>query len=84
MSSSGNAPQAGQVQPAAQAAAPEASFFASLGKMLRGNIRDYGMYIALAAIWIFFTIATKGLFITPRNISNLLNQTGYIAVIAVA
>jgi putative multiple sugar transport system permease protein len=84
MSPSGNAPQAGQVQPApAQAAASEASFASSLGKLLRENIRDYGMYIALAAIWIFFTITTKGLFISSRNISNLLNQTGYIAVIAV-
>jgi putative multiple sugar transport system permease protein len=80
MSSSGNAPQAGQVQ---TAAASEPSFSSSLGKLLRENIRDYGMYIALAAIWLFFTFTTKGLFISPRNISNLLNQTGYIAVIAV-
>jgi putative multiple sugar transport system permease protein len=83
MSSSGNAPQADQVQPAAAQAASEASFASSLGKMLRENIRDYGMYIALGAIWIFFAITTHGLFLTSRNISNLLNQTGYIAVIAV-
>jgi putative multiple sugar transport system permease protein len=80
MSSSGNAPQAEQVQ---TTIAPEASFASSLGKMFRENIRDYGMYIALAAIWIFFTIRTNGIFISSRNISNLLNQTGYIAVIAV-
>jgi len=30
-----------------------------------------------------FTITTKGTFISPRNISNLVNQTGYIAVLAV-
>ncbi|MFN8498262.1 MAG: sugar ABC transporter permease [Anaerolineae bacterium] len=59
------------------------SFTQSLGRMIRLNIRDYGMYIALFAIWIFFTITTNGLFISPRNIANLLNQTGYIAVIAV-
>jgi len=80
MSSSSNAPQAGQVQ---TAAAPEASFGASLGKLLRANIRDYGMYIALFVIMLFFTVTTNGLFISPRNISNLLNQTGYIAVLAV-
>ena len=51
--------------------------------MLRQNIRQYGMFIALFVIWIFFTAATNGLFITSRNISNLLNQTGYIAVMAV-
>jgi putative multiple sugar transport system permease protein len=80
MSSSSNAPQADQVQPAP---ASEASFGASLGKMLRENIRDYGMYIALFVIMAFFTVTTKGLFISSRNISNLLNQTGYIAVLAV-
>jgi putative multiple sugar transport system permease protein len=80
MSSSSNAPQADQVQPAP---APEASFLSSLWKMLRGNIRDYGMYIALIVIMVYFQIATKGLFMTPRNIANLLNQTGFVAVIAV-
>ena len=84
MATSNNAPQTGQVQPApTQVAASEASFASSLRKMLRENIRDYGMYIALFAIWAFFTATTKGLFISSRNISNLLNQTGYIAVIAV-
>ncbi|MFN8483030.1 MAG: sugar ABC transporter permease [Anaerolineae bacterium] len=63
--------------------AAQTSFMESLGRMLRLNIRDYGMYIALFAIWIFFTVTTNGLFISPRNIANLLNQTGYIAVIAV-
>ena len=47
------------------------------------NIRDYGMYIAFVLIVIFFTIATKGLFISSRNIGNLVNATSYIAVLAV-
>jgi len=54
-----------------------------LQKALRANIRDYGMYFALLTIIIIFTITTKGLFISSRNISNLMNQTGYIAVLAV-
>ncbi|HUI72046.1 MAG TPA: sugar ABC transporter permease [Spirochaetia bacterium] len=41
------------------------------------------MYIALFIIMAIFTITTKGLFISSRNISNLMNQTGYIAVLAV-
>ncbi|HEY9594089.1 MAG TPA: sugar ABC transporter permease [Spirochaetia bacterium] len=41
------------------------------------------MYIALVVIFAIFTILTKGLFISSRNISNLLNQAGYIAVLAV-
>jgi len=40
------------------------------------------MYIALIVIMGIFTIATKGLFLSSRNIANLLNQTGYIAVLA--
>jgi putative multiple sugar transport system permease protein len=52
-------------------------------KAQRHNIRDYGMYIAFAAIVIFFTIATKGLFVSSRNIGNLVNATSYIAVLAV-
>ena len=51
--------------------------------MLQQNIREYGMYIALFVIMAIFTITTKGIFISSRNISNLLNQTGYIAVLAV-
>jgi len=46
-------------------------------------LRDYGMYIAFVVIVIFFSITTKGLFVSPRNIVNLVNATSYIAVLAV-
>jgi len=59
------------------------SFIKNVKQTLQNNIRDYGMFIALFAIMIFFTIMTDGIFISPRNISNLINQTGYIAVLAV-
>jgi putative multiple sugar transport system permease protein len=59
------------------------SFIKELGTLLKKNIRDYGMYIALFVIMAFFTIATDGIFITSRNISNLMNQMGYIAVLAI-
>jgi putative multiple sugar transport system permease protein len=59
------------------------SFIKDLQKVLRENIREYGMFIALFLIMTIFTITTKGVFISSRNISNLLNQTGYIAVLAV-
>jgi len=59
------------------------SFFNNAKKILRENVREYGMYIALFVIMVIFTITTKGVFISSRNISNLLNQTGYIAVLAV-
>ena len=59
------------------------SFIKNARKVLSENIREYGMFIALFVIMGFFTFMTNGLFISSRNISNLLNQTGYIAVLAV-
>ncbi|HEX9370930.1 MAG TPA: sugar ABC transporter permease [Roseiflexaceae bacterium] len=58
-------------------------FIRDLQKVLRQNIREYGMFIALFAIMLIFAITTKGVFVSSRNLSNLLNQTGYIAVLAV-
>lgn len=52
-------------------------------KILKKNIREYGMYIALMVIMILFTILTNGSFMSARNLSNLFDQTGYIAVLAV-
>jgi putative multiple sugar transport system permease protein len=59
------------------------TFFQDLQKVLRQNVREYGMYIALFVIMAIFTVLTDGLFLSPRNISNLINQMGYIAVLAV-
>src|SRR3970040_1040847 len=58
------------------------SFITNARRVLQENIREYGMYIALFVIMAIFTVTTKGIFISPRNISNLINQTGYIAVLA--
>ncbi|MBL8095778.1 MAG: hypothetical protein JNL73_16505 [Anaerolineales bacterium] len=59
------------------------SFAQNLQKVLRQNIRDYGMLIALFVIMATFAALTDGVFLSSRNISNLMNQTGYIAVLAV-
>jgi putative multiple sugar transport system permease protein len=59
------------------------SFLNDVQKVLKQNIREYGMYIALFVIMAIFAVATDGVFINSRNISNLFNQTGYIAVLAV-
>ncbi|MBW3112704.1 MULTISPECIES: sugar ABC transporter permease [Bacillaceae] len=59
------------------------NIFQEARMLIRDNIRDYGMYIALFAIILTFTFMTDGLFITSRNISNLLDSAGYIAVLAV-
>lgn len=50
---------------------------------IKENIRDYGMFMALGLIIIIFNTLTEGLFLTPRVISDLIDMTGYIAVLAV-
>lgn len=59
------------------------NLFNELKELIKNNIRDYGMYIALIVIMITFSILTDGLFMSSRNISNLLDSAGYIAVLAV-
>jgi len=59
------------------------SFFKNAQKILQENIREYGMFLALFLIMAIFAILTDGVFISSRNIVNLVNQTGYIAVLAV-
>jgi len=59
------------------------SLGAEIRSLLISNIRDYAMYVALAVIFVVFTIATDRLFISPRNLVNLVNQTGYVAVLAI-
>lgn len=59
------------------------SLLVNLRKVLGQNIREYGMFIALFVIMVIFAITTNGVFISSRNIANLLNQTGYIAVLAI-
>ncbi len=61
----------------------QATFLSNLQRVLGQNIRQYGMFIALFVIMIIFSITTNGIFISSRNLSNLINQTGYIAVLAV-
>ncbi len=58
-------------------------FGREFGTLLKNNVRDYVMYIALVAIFLFFAVMTKGRFLSPRNLSDLINQTGYVAVLAI-
>ena len=62
---------------------PVYKYILKLVSILRSNIRDYGMYIALLAIFLVFTVMTGGTFLGAVNFTNLLNQTAYVAVLAV-
>lgn len=58
-------------------------YFLTLISMLRTNIRDYGMFIALILIFVIFQFMTNGIFLGAFNFTNLLNQSAYVAVLAV-
>jgi putative multiple sugar transport system permease protein len=55
----------------------------SLKTLLRGNVRQYGMVIALAAIVVLFQINTDGVLLRPLNLTNLLTQNSYILILAI-
>lgn len=59
------------------------SIGSELSELIKTNIREYAMYIALILIFIYFSVNTGGLFLSSRNLSDLINQTGYIAVLAI-
>ena len=54
----------------------------SIGEFVRGNIREYGMFIALIAIMIFFQISTHGVLFRPLNLTNIILQNSFIVVMA--
>jgi putative multiple sugar transport system permease protein len=55
----------------------------SLKNLLRGNVRQYGMVIALAAIVLLFQVNTDGVLLRPLNLTNLLTQNSYILILAI-
>jgi len=52
-------------------------------KVLKANIREFGMVIALIAIAILFQVLTDGILFRPANIFNLVTQNGYILILSV-
>ncbi|MET9465657.1 multiple monosaccharide ABC transporter permease [Streptomyces sp. NPDC006544] len=52
-------------------------------QLLRGNIRQYGMLVALALIIVLFQIWTDGTLLKPLNVTNLIQQNGYILILAI-
>ena len=51
--------------------------------LLKSNVREYMMYIVLAAIMIYFTIGSGGSFLGGRNITNLFKEAGHVAILAI-
>lgn len=56
---------------------------APLKTLLNLNVKTYAMIFALASIWIFFSFATSGDFLTARNLSNLFRQMSITGIISI-
>jgi D-xylose transport system permease protein len=48
----------------------------------RSNLQTYTIVIALILIWVVFTIATNGGYLSPQNISNLFRQMSVTSIMA--
>ena len=73
------------VDTAANASAPPPSDSpaARLRAAVQGNFRQYGMVVALALIVILFQVWTHGILLKPLNVTNIVQQNGYILVLAI-
>ncbi len=54
-----------------------------LSQMIKSNMRQYSMIIALILIMLLFQILTEGILLKPLNITNLILQNSYILVLAI-
>ena len=52
-------------------------------KVVNIDMRQYGMVLALIAVYVIFAIMTGGKNLSPANINNLIMQNGYIVILAV-
>jgi putative multiple sugar transport system permease protein len=54
-----------------------------LSAFLMSHVRQSGMVVALAAIVVLFQIWTGGILLKPLNVTNIIQQNGYILVLAI-
>src|SRR5574341_524707 len=66
----------------AQPARQENTVLSNVARGFRRNIQTYTIIIALILIWVVFTIATNGGYLSPQNISNLFRQMSVTSIMA--
>ncbi|HEY1177982.1 MAG TPA: multiple monosaccharide ABC transporter permease [Phytomonospora sp.] len=64
-------------------AAAETGVAATLRRTLRSNVRQYGMIVALVLITVLFAVLSSGKLLTPLNVTQVIQQNGYILVLAI-
>ena len=55
----------------------------NIRNMIRHNMRQYAMLVALVAIMIFFQISTGGILLVPINVQRLIMQNSYVLILAI-
>jgi putative multiple sugar transport system permease protein len=55
----------------------------TLKRLLKNNIRQYTMLIALLVALVIFQIATSGVLLVPMNVTNLILQNAYVFILAI-
>jgi len=75
----------GTVDTASNAPAPPPpdSAVMRLRMAMQGNFRQYGMVVALVLIVILFQVLTDGILLKPLNVTNIVQQNGYILILAI-
>lgn len=51
-------------------------------KLIKQNLKQYAMFVALFVIIVFFQIMTKGVLLQPQNVTNLILQNSYVLVLS--
>jgi D-xylose transport system permease protein len=67
--------------PAAAATGPESG--AKRWRMPADTVRSWSMVAALVLMWLIFSLVTDGIFLEPRNFSNLIRQAAVTGIISV-
>lgn len=52
-------------------------------KKVNLDMKQYGMFLALIAIYVIFAFLTGGKNLSPANINNLIMQNGYVVILAI-
>jgi len=55
---------------------------ATAQSVIKENLREYGLVLALIAIMVFFQFTTNGILFLPVNLTNVVLQNSYIIVMA--
>jgi D-xylose transport system permease protein len=63
--------------------APDPTRAPAAWKVVAARMRPFTIIFALVAVWLIFSVVTDGIFLEPRNLSNLIRQTAVTGILSV-